>query len=802
MSDEPNDAGGAGTGGDGGEGDGVGGTAKAKRRRTGWRRLIPTWRLVVGSFLMIVLILSGGLVAGYLLVDIPPPNKAAAAQNNVYLYSDGTQIARDGEINREIVTLSQIPKTTQRAVLAAEDRSFYSESAVDLKAMTRAGWNMVTGGDKQSGSTITQQYVKNYYLTQDQTLSRKAKEFFIALKLDNEVSKDEILLGYLNTSYFGRNAYGIQAAAHAYYGKAAEDLSTAESAYLAALVNAPGSYDTRAHPENKKRAVARWDYVLDGMVEEGWLAQGKRDAMKFPEPGPYKPPNALSGQRGYLVKAVEEYLIDNGIIDERRLRAGGFRITTTIDPDRQKALVDAVDDQLMSQLSKDRKVDRFVRAGGTSIDPETGEVVAMYGGVDYLKQYVNNATRRDYQVGSTFKPFIYTSALDHDSTTQDGQPIRAQTVYDGTNKRQVMSDGRPTDYAPANEDDRSYGRIPVTTAMDKSVNSVFAQMGVDVGAQKVKDTAISLGLPKDTPNMPADGSIALGVATASTLDMAEAYATLARHGEHRDHSLVKKATRGGEVINLPKREKKRAVPRNAADSTTGILQSVVEGGTGTAAKTAGRPAAGKTGTAEEDRAAWFAGYTPDLATVISVMGQNPEGGHEPLYGAAGLPRINGGGFPAQIWGAYTADALKGKPVKDFDLKTDDDGSSLPPPSPTGDAPPTAPTDGGPGTDGPEDPATGGADNGGNGDPGGGDPGGGDPGGDPGGGDPGGGDPGGDPGGGDPGGGDPGGDPGGGDPGGGDPGGDPGGGDPGGGDPGGGDPGGGDPGGVQGPGAPG
>nr|WP_170843137.1 transglycosylase domain-containing protein [Streptomyces oceani] len=664
------------------------------RRRTGWRRLIPTWRITLGSALFVVLVLSGGLVVGYLLVDIPEPNKAAAAQNNVYLYSDGTQIARDGEINRENIPLQQIPKTTQRAVLAAEDREFYNESAVDLTAMARAGWNMLTGGDKQSGSTITQQYVKNYYLTQDQTLTRKAKEFFIALKLDNEVSKDEILSGYLNTSYFGRNAYGIQAAAHAYYGKSAKELTTAESAYLAAVVNAPSSYDTEVAPENKPRAIARWNYVLDGMVEQGWLTETKRRQMDFPEPGPIKPPNALSGQRGYLVEAVKNYLTENDIIDEQRLRAGGFRITTTIDKEQQQHLVDAVDEQLMSQLSDDREVDSYVRAGGSSIDPKSGEVRALYGGKDFVQQYVNNATRRDYQVGSTFKPFIFTSALANNSTTQSGEPIHSDTVYDGTSGREVISDGQPTDYSPDNEDHKDYGRIPVSTAMDKSVNAVFAQMGVDVGPQKVKDTAIDLGLPKETPNMPADGSIALGVSTASTLDMAEAYATLARHGSQRDHTLVKKATRGGEVIKLPEREAERAVPREAADATTAMLKGVVEQGTGTAAQSAGRPAAGKTGTAEEDRAAWFAGYTPDMATVISVMGQNPEGGHEPLYGAAGLPRINGGGFPAEIWGAYTAAALEGEPVKEFDLDVSPSEPTVPPSAPPTEAPSDTPPDSG------------------------------------------------------------------------------------------------------------
>ncbi|WP_423835408.1 transglycosylase domain-containing protein [Streptomyces tubbatahanensis] len=734
---------------------------REKRRRTGWRRLLPTWRMVLGGLLLIVLLISGALVAGYLLVSIPAPNEAAAAQTNVYLYADGSQIARDGDINRESVPLSKVPKETQHAVLAAEDRDFYHESAVDPQAMARAGWNMLTGGGRQSGSTITQQYVKNYYLSQDQTVTRKAKEFFIALKLDNEVSKNEILQGYLNTSYFGRNAYGIQSAAHAYYGKEVKELTTEESAYLAALVNSPNAYDTRAHPENKKRALARWNYVLDGMVEEGWLKKSDRKGMEFPEPDEPKPARNMSGERGYLVEAVKNYLINNKIIDEQRLRAGGFRITTTFQPKKQKAMRDAVDDKLMSKLDKkNRKIDKYVRAGGASVDPKTGEVVAMYGGIGATKQWTNAATNREYQVGSTFKPFVFTSAVQNKSTTQDGRPIKLNTVYDGTNKREVVSDGQGTDYAPANEDDRSYGQIPVTTAMDKSVNSVFAQMGIDVGPKKVKQTAIDLGLPKTTPNLTEDGSIALGVAAASPLDMAEAYATLANHGKHGHYSMVSKITRGGEVVDLPDHDSKRAVSRAAADTTTASLRSVVEGGTGTAAQAAGRPAAGKTGTAEEDKAAWFAGYTPDLSTVIGVMGKDPaNGAQKPLYGAGGQPRVNGGGFPAEIWGAYTKEALEGRPAKKFDLdtagsgdvpSTRSPGTSQPPSGPpTSQGPsdqpsqpqepsddpstPEPPTTGPPTSPGPSIPETGGVD--------GGDPGGG-PGGDGGNGDPGGG-PGGD-----------------------------------------------------------
>ncbi|RPK50366.1 Penicillin-binding protein 1A [Streptomyces sp. ADI92-24] len=649
-------------------------------KRTGWRRAVPTWRMVLGGILLIVLVLIGGFIAGYQLVDIPSANASATAQSNVYLYKDGSVIARDGEVNRENIKLAQVPRTVQHAVLAAEDRNFHSERAVDIKAMIRAGWNTLAGKGKQGGSTITQQYVKNYYLGQEQTIGRKIKEFFIAIKLNREASKNQILEGYLNTSYFGRNAYGIQAAAQAYYNKDIGDITTAQGAYLASLLNAPSAYDVVTHPENKSAAVARWNYVLNGMVKEGWLSAGQRAAMTFPVPGRVKPANSLSGQRGYIVQAVEDYLVQNDILDEKTLATRGYRITTTLEKKKQEALVKAVDDNVMSKTSANREADRNVRVGGASIDPATGRVVAMYGGIDYTKQYVNNATRTDYQVGSTFKPFVFTSAVANDSTTRDGRRITPRTVYDGTNKRMVQGPDGPTGYAPSNEDDISYGPITVTTATDRSVNAVYAQMAQDVGPGKVRQTAVDLGIPKDTPDLTASPSIALGPATASVLDMTDAYATLAGHGKHGPHILVDKVTKDGAAVTIPDRTTKQAVGRQAADTTTSILRSVVDGGTGTAAQGAGRPAAGKTGTAEEDKAAWFAGYTPDLATVIAVMGQDPTTGvQKPLYGALGLPRINGGGAPAETWAQYTGAALRGTPVKNFtlDLESGADDTQLP-----------------------------------------------------------------------------------------------------------------------------
>ncbi|MEU8762126.1 transglycosylase domain-containing protein [Streptomyces sp. NPDC048659] len=661
-------------------------------------------RALLGLSVLGGLLLAGGLAAGYLLVDIPPANAAAVAQSNLFLYRDGTPIARAGEVDRESVALARIPAGVQDAVLAAEDRDFHTSPAVDPRAMLRATWNTLTGKGRQSGSTITQQYVKNYYLGQEQTLTRKAKEFFIALKLGREKSKDEILEGYLNTSYFGRNAYGIQAAARAYYGKDAKDLGTAEGAYLASLLNAPNAYDVAAHPENRPRALARWRYVLDGMVTEGRLTPAARAAAVFPAPRPAHASAGLSGQRGYLVQAVGQYLTEHNIVDEKALAAGGFRITTTLDRSRQDALVRAVDAHVTARLDPARNpADRYVRVGGAAVEPGSGRVVALYGGVDYTRQYVNNATRRDYQVGSTFKPFVLAAALQHGALTQEGERITPNTFYDGGNRRPVRGwNGAP--YDPANEDDTNYGEITLRSATDHSVNAVYAQLAVDVGPGRVREAAVALGLPGNTPDLTASPSIALGPATASVLDLAQAYATLANHGARGTYTLVERITRGGEELALPGTPgpggARQAIGREAADTTTAVLRGVVRDGTGTAALAAGRPSAGKTGTAEDDKAAWFAGYTPELATVVALLGQDPESGRqEPLYGALGLPRINGGGAPAEIWGQFTREALAGVAPKEFDLRLLEGAEELPEVPPVPDFPDPAQGLEGPGAPG-------------------------------------------------------------------------------------------------------
>ncbi|MFD8480992.1 transglycosylase domain-containing protein [Kitasatospora sp. NPDC059673] len=616
-----------------------------------------------------VLLGIGLFALGVALVKVPDAHAQATAQSNTWLYSDGSLLARTGQTNRQNVPLDKVSKDAQHAALAAEDRNFYSEGAVNFKGMARAAFNTASGGATQGGSTITQQYVKNAYLNQKQTISRKVKEVFIAFKVDATQSKDEILSSYLNTSYYGRGAYGIQAAAQAYFGVDASQLNAAQGAYLATLLNAPSAYDVSSATENgKQKAMARWNYVLDGMVTKNWLGAEERKQLTFPEVQSPKSAPGLSGQAGYLVAAATSYLTDNNIVSDAQLAQGGYTITLTVDSKKQQQLQDAVQAQLIDNLKPDsRKVDAAAQAGAVSVDPKTGQVVALYGGTDATKHWIDNATRTDYQAGSTFKAIALAAALDSGARTQYGDRISADTIYDGTNRRAVRG-AKGVPYAPPNEGERSYGQISLQQATDWSVNSVFAQLAQDTGLEKVRSTAVALGLPADTPGLKAVPSIPLGSASPSVLELAGVYAALDNDGQQITPWLVKSLESGGEQVSLPEHKATQAISKNAARSTTAILQGVIDdqGGTGYRAAALGRPAAGKTGTTDDSKSVWFAGYTPELTTVVGLFGQDPTTGKQvTLDGVGGAGSAAGGKFPAQIWTAYMKSALAGQPVSSF-----------------------------------------------------------------------------------------------------------------------------------------
>ncbi|MCT9003828.1 transglycosylase domain-containing protein [Streptomyces rhizosphaerihabitans] len=665
-------------------GPGSGAKAGGKTRRTGIRRYV-NWKSLLGTFFGFCLLGMGAFIVLYMVVSVPEGNAAAKRQSNIYKYGDGSMLARTGKVNREIVDLSKVPKSVQKTFVAAENKTFYQDSGIDLKGTARGLINTLSGKGKQGGSTITQQYVKNYYLSQDQTVTRKLKEMVISLKLDRQQSKDDILAGYINTSYYGRNAYGIQAAAQAYYRVDASDLTVQQGAYLASLLQAPSQYDWAvASKTGKKLVQARWNYTLDNMVQQNWLDAGKRAAMKFPVPKDPAGAPGMEGQTGYLVEAANnelaKQLVAQGtaadlgdahdIIDR-----GGWTITLNVDKKKQALLLKTVKQQLTSKLDpKKRKVDANIQAGAVSVDPKTGKVLAMYGGKDYFKHYFNNSTRRDYQAASTFKPMIFAAALAEEAKTHSGDPITANTIYDGTNRRPVV--GSDIGFAPPNEDEHSYGPVTVQTAMNKSINSVFAQMGVDVGMDEVLKTAGKLGM--NTKGLQAVPAQTLGSMGASPLEMAGAYATLDNHGKKVTPALVASAEHKDRTVTMPEPIGDRVISEEAADTVTSVLTGVVDDGTARVSvrnnpSRDGQQVAGKTGTSDNNKSAWFTGYTPNLVTSVLLFGEDAKTHSQvSMKGATGLVleggRVNGGGYPAKIWAAYTFEAMAGK-VTEFDLNT-------------------------------------------------------------------------------------------------------------------------------------
>ncbi|MFD7322389.1 transglycosylase domain-containing protein [Streptomyces sp. NPDC059875] len=657
----------------------MGRAEKSQGKKGGRIRRLFTWKKLLGTFFVGCLLVMGAFYAIYLMVPVPVANAQATMQSNVYKYANGKILARTGEINREIVGLEKIPTEVQNAFVAAENKTFYKDNGVDIKGTTRAAWSTITGKGKQGGSTITQQYVKNFYLSQDQTATRKLKEMVIALKVDQRMGKPEILAGYMNTSYYGRSAYGIQAAAQSYYGIDASKLNVAQGAYLASLLQAPNQYDwTSATPTGRKLVEERWNYTLDNMVEEGWLDATTRATLKFPVPQKEKAAPGMEGQRGYLVEAANQELMRQGIKAED-IKAGGWTITLNIDEKKQKNLVKAVERQLEAKLDrKGDKKDATVQAGATSVDPKTGKVVAMYGGIGATEHWTSNATRRDYQPASTFKPIVLASALENDAKTQDDREIGLGTIYDGTSKRPVV--GGDVDFAPENEDNRSYGPVTVQKATNSSINSVYAQMIVDVGPGNVKRTALDLGM-KDGPDFGESPAMSLGTMGASTWDMAGAYATLDNHGVKVTPTIVKSAEHKDRKADPVKPIGEQVISRETADTVTKAMTGVVSSGSGTRAA-GDYAAAGKTGTSENNRSAWFVGYTPELVTAVGLFGEDPKGNQVTLTDTINQGRANGGRTPAQIWGDYTTAALDGGSDARFDLEVDDSSVLEPNPTPT------------------------------------------------------------------------------------------------------------------------
>ena len=644
--------------------------------RRGVRRWLPSWKLVLGTFVMLGLLAAAGLAAAVAMVSVPKPNDIALAQATTFYWNDGTTVlGRTGEANRTSVTLDQVPPGVREAVLAAEDRSFYEHAGVSPIGITRAAWNNVVGDNgTQGGSTITQQYAKNAFLTQDQTITRKLRELVLSIKLESTVSKDEILIDYLNTVYYGRGAYGIEAAAQAYFGVPAADLTVEQGAMLAALLQSPNGL---APEKDLVGLVARWEYTLDGMVEEGWLTAAERESMTFPPPIPYAPTIYNAGPDGFLFAAAQEQLLTMGYTEDD-LNLAGLDIITTFDRQSQDAAIAAV-----REFDPGDEVSGL-RIGLASLEPGTGKVVALYGGADYQENQFNNATQARGQGGSTFKAFGLAAGLENG--------IGLDTTYSGASPMTI--DG----YELENYDNQSYGTVSMLTSTVNSINTPFVQMNAEIGADQTKQALIAAGIPADTPGLTDELNNVLGSASPTPLEEATAFATLAARGQHVDPTMISQVrSASGTVLDEWEPEPDQAFSEKVVDRVTYALRQVVTSGTGTAALTADRPVAGKTGTSDDYMSAWFSGYTPQLAAAVMVVRNDAAGNEISLTGEGGLTTGTGGALPAQIFGAYINQAMVDMEVEYFfepesvyDYTAPPTPTYVPTPEPTN-VPPTDPS---------------------------------------------------------------------------------------------------------------
>jgi membrane peptidoglycan carboxypeptidase len=624
-----------------------------------------------------IIFLVLGFSYAYSSMKIPPQDQAALAQTSVFYYADGTTVlGRLASQNRESVDLNQIPQSTRYSVLAAEDHTFYTNKGVDPKSIARAAWADVRGNSTQGGSTISEQYVKNIYNRRQRSYKRKFDEVFLAVKINQQESKDEILKRYLNTIYLGRGAYGIQAASQAYFGENVEKLTVSQGAYLAGIINAPSAADPRASADQKARALFRWNTVLNAMVKEGWLDPATRAKEKFPTTIVQKPQTTQKGQSGYLMQMAKNEAVTDlraaGVknVTMDSLNTGGYKVVTTFNKSMVAAGVKAVKDKLPKDHNKGLKV------GMASIDVKTGAVKAIYGGPNFQTSELNEASQDRAEGGSSFKAFALIAAL------QDG--VSLQTTYSGKSPAMFKGDPKPV----INFDHEQLGYLNLIQATEQSVNTIFVRLNQAIGADKTLAAAEAAGIPANTPNLQANLVNVLGSANVHPVDLASAYGTFASGGVRRPPYSVQSISyvgTGKSVYKVPTtqtRGKRVFTADNVADLDE-ALEQVIQGpnGTATVARQLGRPVAGKTGTSTDSKSAWFVAYTPNqLVTAVAfhqekmvdkiVNGKKVKVKGKVvkvpkivgISGMGGISNITGGSFPAVIWTEYMEAVLAGKQV--------------------------------------------------------------------------------------------------------------------------------------------
>ncbi len=589
---------------------------------------------------------AGGLLAFYLIFSaIPLPDDIASDASVVYDHTGTPVGSLAEERSRMDLQLDELPDHLIEAVLAAEDRRFYEHRGISFTGILRAVFTNVRAGTvRQGGSTITQQYIKNALLEPDQTYARKVEEAALAIKLEQAYDKDTILTFYLNTIYWGRGAYGIEAASRTYFGIPATDLSVNQAATLAGIIAAPEAYDPAEQPE---RADNRRRYVIGGMVETQALdaAQAARlTAAGLPEVTPRA--GLDRGPNAYYLDAVRRELSQVVAFEDGRLFRG-LRIYTGLDVAMQQAAQVTLRDAIADGPSDTGAI--------VSIDPFTGEVRALVGGPDGTTQPLNTALRSMRQAGSTFKTFALQAFLEAGYSAQSVFPAPSElTVGDAT----IRNYGGSSSFAQT-----------VAEATARSTNTVYVQMQETVGRELVIDAARRSGLPLtkrdevfrtdrgDGDTMRPFAGLTLGQDVFSPLELTAAYATYAADGFAMTPRIVVRVEDAqGRVVYEPTVSDEQTVSVNVARQVTGLLQQAVTGGTGRAARLADRPVAGKTGTTNDARDVWFVGYVPQLVTGVWLGNLD----NSPLGGNA-----TGGGLAAPVWATYMSEAVTDLPVESF-----------------------------------------------------------------------------------------------------------------------------------------
>ena len=645
------------------------------------------WAKRIGFSILTVFL--GVFIAGmavflylYNTLAVPAPDDLALAQKTTVYYADGTtEMGTLGEINRQIIDTTTLPDYVSKTIVASEDRTFYTNNGVDLKGIFRALVNNLRGGARQGGSTLTQQYVERYYIGETTSYTGKLKEAVLAIKINREKTKDEVIGAYMNTIYFGRGAYGIDAAAQAYFGHGAHELTLSESALLAAVIPAPSAWDPAVNPDKAKE---RWERDLNLMVEDGWITQAERDAAVFPETIDPDTLNSASmtGTNGYLMAQVKQELIASGQFDEDKISQGGLRITSTIVKEHQEQAVAAAEG--MNEVEGWDPTHQHVAL--SSMDPTTGEILAEYAGADYEKRQQNAVTQDIAMAGSSFKPFALLANARLGGTVYD--------TYSGKSPQYFRGMGTPV----YNDGGYSFGNVTLVKATAYSMNTVFVGLNDDVEPENTLKAAIDAGIPEDTVGLNDELLNVLGPSSPHNIDLTTAYSTIANGGERVTAHIVKKVEdSNGKLLYSGDVAPKRVFEVEEVSSIMPALEAVTKG-EGTAANVdsaiARLTTAGKTGTSSDQLSAQFVGFVPGMVTAVSMYQSDDAGNSVPLDDVGGLDQFHGGDWPVDVWIDYMKPATANLPGDDFPWKVESNrkvhnNAPTPTPSATTEAPQSA-----------------------------------------------------------------------------------------------------------------